>query len=95
MTHLIFDMDAGSLLDIIEFIIWLNIFFFLFFSLFNYNLWFLMIIGLIFLCSDRNFVLVIYLSLGMIHLESSVGALPGIPCLDKIITSDSFTSTPF
>ena len=48
-----------------------------------------------FLCSDRNFVLVIYLSLGMIHLESSVGALPGIPCLDKIITSDSFTSTPF
>ena len=52
-----------------------------------------MIIGLIFLCSDRNFVLVIYLSLGMIHL--SVGALPGIPCLDKIITSDSFTSTPF
>jgi len=54
-----------------------------------------MIIGLIFLCSDRNFVLVIYLSLGMIHLESSVGALPGIPCLDKIITSDSFTSTPF
>ena len=26
-TYLIFDMDAGSLLDIIEFIIWLNIFF--------------------------------------------------------------------